>query len=236
MTIGKNKRISKGKKGGKKRTSDPFSRKDWYIIKAPAVFSVRQIGKTPVTRTSGNKTSSNALVGRVIEVSLADLQQDEDQAHRKVKLRVDEVQGQTCLTSFWGIDLAREKIRSLFKKWQTTIEAHVDVKIVDGYVLRMFIIGFTKRRPNQKKKTSYAQSSQIYRIRKRMVDITIKETTSCDLKGIIQKLFPEVIGKRIEKSCSGIYPLYECMIRKVKVLRVPKRGLSETIDGIENVI
>ena len=44
---------------------------------------------------------------------------------------------------------------------QTLIEAHVDVKTTDGYLLRLFSIGFTKKRPNQIRKTCYAQHQQV---------------------------------------------------------------------------
>ena len=32
---------------------DPFTRKDWYDVKAPNMFTNRQIGKTLVNRTQG---------------------------------------------------------------------------------------------------------------------------------------------------------------------------------------
>jgi small subunit ribosomal protein S3Ae len=100
-----------------------------------------------------------------------------------------------------------DKLKSLVRKWQTLIEAHADVKTSDGYLLRIFVIAFTKRRPNQVKKTTYAQTAQIRQIRKRMMDIMSKEATSGTLKDFVQKLIPEVIGREIEKSCHSIYPL-----------------------------
>jgi len=32
---------------------DPFTKKDWYDVKAPSMFNTRNIGKTIVTRTIG---------------------------------------------------------------------------------------------------------------------------------------------------------------------------------------
>lgn len=63
-----------------------------------------------------------------------------------------------------GMNFTTDKLRSLVRKWQTLIEAHVDVKTTDNYTLRLFCIGFTKRRPNQVKRTCYAQSSQMRQV------------------------------------------------------------------------
>jgi len=221
MAVGKNKKLGK-KKGLKKKIIDPFMKKDWYDVKAPIQFQQRQVGKTPVTRTTGTKIASDGLKGRVFQCSLADLQKDEDQAHRKIKLICEDVQGSRCLTNFHGMDLTTDKLRSLVRKWQSLIEAHVDVKTTDGYTLRMFAIAFTKRRPNQQRNTSYAQHSQIRQIRKKMIDIMTREATTSDLKDLVHKFIPEILGKQIEKECQGIYPLQNVFIRKVKVLKTPK--------------
>ena len=68
------------------------------------------------------------------------------------------------------------------------IEANVDVKTTDGYLLRVFVMGFTNRAPQQQKKCTYAQSSQIRTIRKKMVEIVTKEVSAVELKEVVNKL------------------------------------------------
>lgn len=230
------------------------------------MFTNRQVGKTLVTRTTGTKIASEGLKGRVIEASLADLNQargwtggwsgptlgpeptktgtdarpplpsprpsaqDEDQAFRKIKLRIEDVQGKNCLTNFWGMDFTTDKLRSLVRKWQTLIEASADVKTTDGFMLRIFAIAFTKRRPNQVKRTAYAQTGQVRQIRKKMVDVITHESAGCDLKELVQKFIPELIGKEIEKACGGIFPLQNTHIRKVKIMKAPKLDITKLME------
>uniref|UniRef100_A0A6B2LFD2 Small ribosomal subunit protein eS1 n=1 Tax=Arcella intermedia TaxID=1963864 RepID=A0A6B2LFD2_9EUKA len=220
MAIGKNKR--KPKKGAKKKIADPFAKKDWYDIRAPNMFKETYVGKTFVNQSQGKFLSSDALKGRVFSVSLADLNKDEDRAYRIIKLVCEEVHGNEVLTNFHGMTFTTDKVKSLVRKWQSLIEAVLEVKTDDGYVVRLFCIGFTKKRSNQKKTNSYAQSSQIRQIRKKMVDIMKDEATSGDLKNLFEKFISESIAKRIEKECQGIYPLQNVYIRKCKVLKKPR--------------
>lgn len=170
-----------------------------------------------------------ALVGRVFEVSLADLQYDEI-AYKKFRLIAEEVQGRQILTNFHGMDLTTDKLRSMVKKWQTLIETHVDVRTTDGYLLRIFCIGFTRKWPHQIKKTSYAQTTKVRAIRKKMVEIITRNVQTFGLKDVVLKLIPDAIAKDIEKACHSIYPLHDVMIRKVKVLKKPKFDLSKLLE------
>merc|ERR1711931_86626 len=230
MAVGKNKRLTKGgKKGAKKKIVDPFTKKDWYDVKAPSMFNIRQIGKTLVTRTQGTKIASDGLKGRVFEMSLADLQTDEV-AFRKFKLVAEEVQGRNVLTNFHGMDLTTDKLRSMVKKWQTLINANVDVKTTDGFLLRLFCIGFTKKRPNQIKKTCYAQHTKVRAIRKKMVEVMQREAAASSLQEVVSKLIPDSIGRDIEKSCQGIFPLQDVFVRKVKILKKPKFDIGKLME------
>lgn len=232
MAIGKNKRLTKGgKKGGKKKIADPFSKKDWYDVRVPVNFETRTMGRTLVTRTTGTKIASDALKGRVFEASLGDLiKLDDEDSYRKFKLICEDVQGRHCLTNFHGMDMTTDRLRSLVKKWQTLIEAQSDIRTADGYLLRVFCIGFTMKMRGQLRKTAYAQHTQIKAIRKKMVEIMTRDIAECSLKDVVNKLIPNSIGAEIEKACRGIYPLQHVNIRKVKVLKKPKFDVARLMD------
>jgi len=137
---------------------------------------------------SPTEVASESLKGRVLEANAADLVKDEEKGYLKFRLRIDDVQGKNCLTNFHGLSLTTDKLKGLVRKWQSLIEGSIDVKTQDGYLLRVFVIGFTKRRQNQVKQTSYAQTAQIRQIRKKMFKIITRES-QCDLKDLVAKLY-----------------------------------------------
>merc|ERR1712060_388906 len=119
---------------------------------------------------------------------------------------------------------------SLIRKWHALIEAHADVKTTDGYIVRMFVIAFTKRRPDQVKTNCYAQTAQVRKIRRKMVEIMVNEAGKVQLRELVKKLIPESIGKEIEKQTQGIFPLKDVLVRKVKILKKPNFDISKLME------
>ena len=67
------------------------------------------------------------------------------QAWRKLKFQIDEIKGNDCYTNFYGMDITRDHGCAMIKKWHSLIEAYVQAKTLDGYIVRMFSIAFTKK-------------------------------------------------------------------------------------------
>lgn len=59
----------------------------------------------------------------------------------------------------------------------------------------------------------------------------IAQASSSDLKDLVRKFIPEIIGKEIEKATSSIYPLQNVFIRKVKILKAPKFDLGKLMEA-----
>lgn len=70
----------------------------------------------------------------------------------------------------------------------------------------------------------------LFQIRRKMREIMVNQATACDLKELVRKFIPEMIGKEIEKATSSIYPLQNVFIRKVKILKAPKFDLGKLME------
>jgi len=241
------KQVKGKKKGGKKKIQDAFLKKEWYVVKVPKFIEMKdpdfkyRVGFTPAKKGGAKKQ----LEGRTFTINLADLEEppkirkaDQDRDHRHKPNRNDcknfsfiaeETYGQQILTQWNGMEITRNYRCSLIRKWHTMIQCIVDAKTTDGYVLRVKAIAFTRRQPEQVKKTCYAKNSQRKRIRGRMREVIRNHVSSEDLKGVIRKLSQSAIGREIKKSCQLIFPLKTCLVEKVKVLRGPKRDVSRLL-------
>lgn len=83
------------KRGNKKKVIDSMAKKEWYHVRAPNQFAIREICRTTVSRTAGLKIASEGLKNRIFETSLGDLSTNQDAAFRKMKFRVEEVEVST---------------------------------------------------------------------------------------------------------------------------------------------
>lgn len=229
MAIGKNKRTSKGgKRGSKKKIVEPMARKEWFDVVAPRNFKVRQFAKTLCNKTIGIRTVADNLKGRVYETNLADLDQatTKDQPFKKVKLSVADIQGRNALTQFHSMHMTTDKLRSLFRKWCTMIEAVVDTNTKDGFALRLHVVAFTSRQKGQLSKNCYAPGKLESWARLRITKMLKKRIGSISLNRAVSLLSHDILSNALAERVNPILPIRDLKIFKAKVVRSPKLDLA----------
>ena len=170
MAKGKNKRISKRGKGGKRHEKHPFLKKQWFsIISPPALKKTVPVGWTCCKKPTGTEVVSDFLKGRVAEICYGDLTFEANDVPKKIKMYIEEIHGRICATSFYGFELSRDVIYDKLKKRQSLIDVYTEVKTSDGIIFRIFVMLVTNRKPNQLKLNSYAKHSRIKLIRKKII-------------------------------------------------------------------
>jgi len=187
------------------------------------MFANRKFTKSPVNVSAGKKLSSDTIKGRVYECNLGDL--NGNLAYKKIQLIVDDTsssENRTALTNFYGLDTTKDHLCSLIRKWHTLIETFVDAKTSDGFLLRFFPIAFTARSKRQLRATTYAQVSQVKLIRQKMREIITKFVKRNTLKEVVNSLIVEKFSPEMTAEAKKIFPVQNCIIRKVKTLKRPR--------------
>jgi len=230
MAKGKNKLQQKRGHGKGKEQRHPFFKKQWYKLQSPpSIANSVEVGWTPVNKTIGTKLSKDGLMNRVCEVSFADINEQTPFPWKKVKMQVEEVKGSTLYTSFYGINIIKEKLYNYLRKRMSLIDVVCDVKTQDGYILRVLITTFTARKASQLKNNTYAKHSQVRAIRKAFVKFVARRAAGCSAGEFAQNVINEDISKKLLEKGSKIYTLSHVLVRKVKVLKKSKIDVNKLV-------
>lgn len=187
------------------RKLDGWKSKEWYNIEAPAYLNRVVVGST----LAGDPA---LLVGRNVETTVGELTNDMTKNNTKVILRINNVVGEVATTDLMGHELTTDYVRSIVKRQTSRIDANIEVKTKDGFVIRVKPTCFTIKR---------ARSSQMMAIREMMVDIVKKRASESDFETFMQEAILGRLSAAIYRQAKFIYPLRRVEIRKTQVEAMP---------------
>lgn len=187
------------------RKLDKWKSKTWYNIETPDFISRTNIGSTLAE-------TPEQLVGRVVETTVGEIANDFTKHNTKIRLEINDVNGDIANTRFLGHEITTDYLRSIVKRQTSRIDANLDVKTKDGYVIRVKPICFTVKR---------ARTSQIKGIREVMNNIVKERAAELNFEQFIEEAIMGKLSANIYRNAKSIYPLRRVEIRKTEVKSVP---------------
>ena len=208
-------------KSSKKVKQDSFLKKEWRHVMIPGYFNgVRDIGVTVTNKIARGKVPMDYVQGRVWEVSHGDVVKDLSHVYRIFKFR-SIAAGDDVYTQFAGMRMTKDKVDSTLRKYKTMIDASVDAKTADGFILRLFAMGFTRKLANSHKNHTYATQAKCRAIR----DAMIKCMTDACEKNTVDQLCKDFVEEKIEAAildaCKTIFQVEGVYVTKAKVIKAP---------------
>lgn len=137
-------------------------------------------------------------------------------------MQVETVEGSNCYSSFYGLDVTRERISSIIQKKQTLLNVWVEVKTADDFILRVFVTSTTVKKRYQNTDNCYAKASQIRMIRRKVQNVLLRIAKENTATKFANEVISENLTKILVKTISRIYPVKVALVTKVKVLKKPK--------------
>ncbi len=189
-----------------RRMVDKWSAKQLYKIYSPPGFlegEERIVGETIADEP-------DKLVGRVLEITLSDLNNDYSKMHVKLQFQITEVIGNTARTRFKGHTFSRDYLRFLVRRRRTRIDSINTVNTKDGIPFRVTATGFTAHR---------SKTSQKDAIRRKMLDIIAGRANELTSEEFIREATGGKLSSLVYFECKKIYPLKGVEIQKTKLLK-----------------
>ena len=191
--------------------------KQWYDVLAPEMFEREELGSTPAEE-------SQQVLGRTIETTLGELQNDASENNKKLKFQVNEVAGKSAYTEFSKYELTRDYTRSLVRRGSSKIEAFITVLTTDDYRLQIQPVAFT---------TKSADESQEKAIRREMIDIVEESASDRTFKDLIDSVITGRLSSAIYNEAKQIYPVRRVEIQKTTLEAHPEEVAAEEETSVD---
>ncbi len=193
----------KGKR--ERRKTDTWREKTWYDIYAPKSFKNQYIGKIV-------GKNPDFILNRTIETLLYDFTGDFHDITTVLRFRVLKVEGNSCETYLVGHQLTKDFIRSLIRKGVSKVQMINNYKTVDNYIYRITSACTTIKK---------ARSSQIVTIRRIIDDILNSFARDLKHEKFIRGMIYGEFSHQMKRVAKTIYPLFEAVIIKSKLISSP---------------
>ena len=187
------------------RKADSKKNMQVFGIEAPDYLNSVPIGITMASEPE-------KLIGRSVEATVGELTKDMSKNNIKMLFKIVGVNGDMAKTELVGHELTTDYLRSIVKRQTSKIDATIDIRTRDGYVVRVKPTSFTVKR---------ARSSQIKAIRELMIKIVAKRAAGLKFEEFAQEALLGKLAANIYRQAKIIYPLRRVEIRKTEVLSLP---------------
>ncbi len=165
-------------------------RKKWYGILASKEFNNLEIGETLAS-------SDGVLVGRSIEVNLANLTNDPKSQNIKIKFKIKEVKGNEAYTEIYNYEMSSTYIRRVVKPGKGKIDDSILLTTKDDIKLRIKPLFLTKLLVKQsiltnlrKKSREYLQEYCKKNDYSKLIQDLVNHHVQNDLKNLLKKVYP----------------------------------------------
>ena len=185
--------------------------KQWYTVLAPEEFDREELGTTPAAE-------SDQVLGRTIETTLGDLQNDASENNKKLTFKIEEVASDSAYSEFMRFELTRDYTRSLVRRGSSKVAAYITVLTTDDYRLQIQPVAFT---------TKSADESQEKAIRRTMIDLVEEAAAERTFTDLVDSVVTGRLSSAIYNEAKTIYPLRRVEIQKTTLEARPAEVAAE---------
>lgn len=182
-------------------------KKQWYEIVTPKAFGAAVVAETLAA-------DPKQLIGRTINVSLMEISRDYSKFYVKLKLQVDNVEGNKAMTKFVGHNVMYERIYRMIQRHMRRVDVIYDTKTKDDKNMRIKVVFVMLKRVNSSIK------SAARKVVNELIDKVAKEN---DMEKFVNIMITGELQKMIKKDVSKIYPVGNVEIRKSELQEIRQK-------------